>query len=278
VAAEQESVKVVGIDASLNHGAAIELTNGNLTGFWYYTDTASAASRSKRGHRMIVPKTTDPQQRQMARLAWLEHFWDKRVLMPSSPQYVVVEDYALDVNHGSHYQGEIGGIVRILAWFRGMHLRLHDPVTLKMFAAHDGTADKDLMERAVTDRWGVDFSKFNPPKSKPTAKVKDPKQNRTVSQDLSDAYALAQLGWLEVQLRRGDILLKSLHEKEIRVFNRVTKTYPVSLLDREWILNPDGTPTPHGEPVCAVCGSRKCCLAKGLEHLDEHFNKIIGSE
>jgi Holliday junction resolvasome RuvABC endonuclease subunit len=258
--------KVLGIDASLNHGAAVELTDGVLSNFWYCTDIAGAAAKSKkRGFRLEVPtptKVRDPQVRAMYRLAWLEHFWDKNVLMKSLPFAVGLEDYALSEAQGSHQIGEIGGTIRLLCWFRGLRLRLHDPVTLKMYTAHDGTADKSMMEAAVQDRWGVDFSIFNPPAPKPTAKNKAPKQNRTVSEDLHDAYALAQLTWLEVQLRRGEVLLKDLHEKEIRVFNRVTKAHPVSLLDREWILNPDGTPTPHGEPVCATCGSRKCCLAK----------------
>ena len=60
----------------------------------------------------------------------------------------------------------------------------------------------------------------------------------------------------------GWTFMDKLHEKEIRVFNRVTKTYPINLLDRDWIVNPDGVKTTHGEPVCSVCGSRKCCLAK----------------
>lgn len=257
--------KVLGCDASLNHGAAVELVDGELTNFWFYTDLAGPPQKSKRGHRVEMPaphKLRDPQQRAMIRLSWLENFWDKTVFMKSLPDYVAVEDYALGEAQGAHMIGEIGGVIRLLAWFRGFHLRLHDPLTVKMYTAHDGTADKDMMELAVKDRWGMDFGVLNPPPAKPTAKNKNPKQNRSVSQDLHDAYAIAQLCWLEVQIRRGDVLLKDLHEKEIRVFNRITKTYPVSLLDRDWIRNPNGVPTPHGEPVCAVCQSRKCCLAK----------------
>jgi len=256
---------VHGWDISLNHGAMVELTDGELTNFWYYTNMAGSAAKSKkRGHR-IPPefdKIPDRHIKMMARLAWLEHFMDKKVLMPSLPEFVGIEDYAIRAEQGAHYLGEVGGIARILCWFRGAKMRLHDPTSVKMFTAHDGTCQKDEIQRAVEKRWDKDFSHLDQPPAKPTAKNPNPRPNKTTSEDLADAFAIAQMVWTEVQMRRGDIELKSLHEKEIRVFNRVTKTYKVSLLDREWIHNPDGVPTPHGEPVCTTCGSRRCCLAK----------------
>mgnify|MGYP001818171449 CR=1 FL=1 len=258
------TIKVIGADLSLNHGALVQLNDGSLANFWYYTDLAGSAGKSKRGYRMPSwTKTKDRQIKQMMRLAWIEDFLDKTVLVPAAPEFVGIEDYALDVGHGAHYQGEVGGIARILCWFRGIKFRLHDPVSLKMFASHRGTADKDFMEAQVYGRWDVDFSSLNQPRPSPSKRTANPKQNRQTSQDLADAYALAQLVWTEVQLRAGRLALADLHEKEVRVFNRVTKSYPINLLDRDWIANPEGTETPHGEPVCERCGSRKCCLAKG---------------
>lgn len=251
------STIVHGWDLSLNHGAFVELIDGELSNYWYVTDNATAAAK-KHGTRLDpeLLKIKDPNERNLRRIVWWEHFIDKQILMPRAPEYVGIEDYALDARQG-HMKGELGGIARILCWFRGVKIRLHDPLSIKMFAAHDGTCQKDEIERAVLKRWGQDFSDRNPPKA-PKAK----RQNRTVSEDIADAYAIAQMIWAEVQLRRGDLQLNEFHEKEIRVFNRVTKTYPVSLLDRDWIVNPDGAPTPHGETVCDTCGSRRCCLAK----------------
>jgi Holliday junction resolvasome RuvABC endonuclease subunit len=178
----------------------------------------------------------------MARLAWIENWLDKTCLIPHPPDYAGVEDYAIRVEQGAHYMGEVGGIIRILLWFRGIPFRLSDPISVKMFATHDGTAQKDLVEECVKERWGVDFSEFNPPAHKKTGKV-----NRTTSEDLCDAYSVAMLTWTEYRLRTGQITTADLgHEKEIRVFNRVTKTYPTSLLGREWIQNPGGSKTPHG--------------------------------
>jgi len=247
---------VHGWDLSLNHGAFVELIDGELSDYWYVTDIASAVKKHGVRLPMEFGKIRDPNTRNLTRLVWWEHFIGKQILMPRAPEFVGIEDYALDSRQG-HMKGELGGIARILCWFRGTKIRFHDPMSVKMFVAHDGSCQKDEVEYAVKKRWGQDFSDRNPPKP-PKAK----RQNRTVSEDIADAYAIAQMVWTEVQLRRGDIRLNHLDEKEIRVFNRVTKTYPVSLLDRDWIQNPDGTPTPHGEPVCDVCGSRRCCLAK----------------
>lgn len=254
---QTQPIIVHGWDLSLNHSAFVELTDGQLTGYWYVTDNAEAGGK-KHGTRLPphLLKVKDPNERNLRRLVWWENFIDKSILMPRMPQYVGIEDYALDARQG-HMKGELGGIARILCWFRGMAIRLHDPTSVKMFIAHDGTCQKDEIERMVKKRWDVDFRDRNPT-TKPRAK----RPNRTVSEDLADAFGIAQMVWTEVQLRRGDVLMNQLHPKEVRVFNRVTKSYPVSLLDREWIQNPDGQRTPHGEPVCAKCGSRKCCLAK----------------
>lgn len=237
-------VRCIGFDIALNHGAAVELVNGELGRFRYYTDSAGAAARSKEhGTRLMVPSDIkDRQQRQMIRLAQIEHWIDKEVLIPWAPGFVGIEDYAIRVEHQAHYMGEIGGIARILVWFRGIPLRLHDPISVKMYATHDGTAQKDAVERAVKEQWGIDFGKFNPPMNERSKKV-----NRQTSEDLADATAVAKLVWAEYQIRQGHLQMKDLgHVKKIQVFNRVTKTYPINLLGREWIQNPKGAPTPHG--------------------------------
>jgi Holliday junction resolvasome RuvABC endonuclease subunit len=254
--AKSEGVRVGGADVSLNHGALVVLKDGKLADFAYYTRSAGIAAKSKRGTRMPEFKDRDPHIRSAKRLAWLEHWWDKTALMRQNLGYLAIEDYAIGAAQGAHQLGEVGGIVRILSWFRGVRVRLHDPVALKMFVAHHGQAEKCDMEAAVSERWGMDFSHLASPPAK------SGKQSRETAEDLADAAGLAYMAWTEIQVRSGHVPLKDLHEYELRVFNRTTKHQPLSLLDREWIHNPDGVPTPHGEPVCDVCGSRKCCLAK----------------
>jgi hypothetical protein len=127
----------------------------------------------------------------------------------------------------------------------GIPFRLSDPISSKMFVTHDGLAQKDLVEREVLKRWGIDFAPYNVPalerliKNRKTGKMVKAKPNRTTSEDLADAFGLAQLVRTEVRLRSGKLALSKLDQKEIRVFNRVTKTYPVNILAREFIQRPE---------------------------------------
>lgn len=230
-----------GMDISLNHGAVVAIEPvrikdigapaSRLAGLWYYTDSAGSADRSREhGARLKVPsELKERQQRAMWRLNWVSQ-WIEALLDAHQPEFAAVEDYAIRAEQGAHYLGEIGGQVRRALWERGVKFRLHDPISVKMFAAHDGTAQKDSVEEAVRERWGQDFGRFNTP---PSGRGKP---SRQTSEDLADAYALAKLLSVEVALRAGYITPDKLeHDKERQVFIRTTKTYPVSLLGREWI-------------------------------------------
>lgn len=230
------TVKVLGGDISLNHGAIVELSDGKLSNFWFYTTLAGSAKKSERGTRIDpkIFKSDDKLNVGVARLNWLDGYF-KNIISNTNAFYVGIEDYAYSADRGSHQLGEVGGLIKMLCYKAGMKIRLHDPVSVKMFVAHDGTCQKDAVQRAVKDRWDIDFSSVDQPPSKPTTKRPEPKINKQTSEDLADAYAIAKLVWAEVELRSGTSLMSDLHEKEVRVFNRVTKTYPVNLLSREWI-------------------------------------------
>lgn len=230
-------MRVLGLDISLNHGAVVELTNGKRSWAGYYTNVAGVASRWPTGARLPAPpsKDGDKQQYQMERLAWVEA-WLSLVIQSRRPDFAGIEDYALRAEQGAHQLGEVGGAARMLLWRMGVPFRKHDPISVKMFVTHDGTAQKDLIERSVIQRWGEDFSEVN------AKALPGKKQSRTSSEDLADAFAVAKLVDVEQQIRSGKLTLDKLgHDKERQVFNRVTKTYPTSLLAREWIHNPSGS-------------------------------------
>jgi len=233
----KNKIKVIGMDLALNHLGFVELTDGELSNFWYITTIASSASISKRhGYRLILSKSHDRQIVSVDRLSKIVSYVKKNILNSKNlPDFVGIEDYALKADQGAHYLGEIGGLIRYLCWKKNIPFRLHDPISVKMFVTHDGTAQKDAIEREVLRRWKVKFSLYNQPTPKATIKKPNPKQKRTTSEDLADAFSIAKLVWTEIQLRNGVLSLSDLHEKEIRVFNRVTKTYPISLLGRDWI-------------------------------------------
>lgn len=226
---------VHGWDLSLNHAGMVELEDGEPSWFRYVTSQAGAANKSKKhGVRLklgVPSKFKDKQHLNAIRIAWWERFiWD--VLEERKPDFVGIEDYALDLSQGAHYLGELGGIARLMLMIHKIPFRLHEPQTVKMFTAHNGNAGKNQMERAARERWGLDFREFNQPVKANAKKGPD----TTVCEDLADALSVAKLVWAEVQIRRGDMTTNDLgHEKEIQVFNRVTKAYPVNLLSREWI-------------------------------------------
>lgn len=246
-----KSVIVQGWDISLNHGAVVQLRDGEPDGFWFYSDKAGSVTRAKKhGERVELPTPTrqpDKHVRAIIRLDWVTR-WIERVALTQAPGFVALEDYALGADMQAHQIGEIGGHARRLIWLHGVRYRLHDPIALKLFVAHDGSAQKDLIERCVRDRWHADYSHCNAVTSGKG------KPSRQTSEDLADAHGLARMAWTEYQLRKGFVRLSALHEKEIQVFNRATKAFPISVLGREWIRNPDAT------PKARVCAHGRCVV------------------
>lgn len=224
------SVKLQGWDLSLNHAGFIEFTDGKMTGFWYVCTRKTLHKRlGDHGYLIDVPKCEDALTKGILRLnAWGRLI--KQHLSKTKPTYIGIENYAYGKSMRAHQIGELGGLARLLCFNSGIKLRLHDPYSIKMFVTGHGHADKPMIEKAVRERWGQDFSQYNPP-TRANAK----KENREASEDLADAFGVAKLVWTETQLRTGDVLLKDLEEKEIRVFNRVTKPYPINILARDWI-------------------------------------------
>lgn len=241
-------IRVHGWDLSLNHGGFVELDeDGAITWFKYVTDGKAAAEKG-RGHGIYMPFAATAEKMKkagvadkaamgMARLMWWEHFLDKDILMPRTPTHVAIEDYAIRAEGNSVYQiGEHGGIARALCWFRKIALRLHDPLSVKMFGALSGNASPAQLADAIKERVsesGIDFGDYN---NKP--RDGDTKNPNLPEYDLSSAYTLAWLALTEVKLRLGVLEMDTLAEKQRQVFNRVTKTYPVNILGREWIADP----------------------------------------
>ena len=263
---------VHGYDLSLNQGAVVELVDGKLSWFSYYTNVAGVADRHANGRRVPAQGKLDVQAYRVLRLAWVE-MWMEDVIATRSPRFVGVEDYALRAEHGAHQLGEAGGAARLLLWKRGIPFRLHDPIAVKMFATHDGGAQKDLVEEFVRDRWGADFGKINAP-AKPGKK-----QARQSSEDLADAFAIAKLVDTERRIRAGTLRLSDLeHDKERQVFNRVTKSYPVSLIGRDWISNPLTVAFRYVSPILVrdrLKRAEEKARSKGRDDLANYLKKLL---
>lgn len=231
--------KILGIDLSLNHAGFVQLNErAEIDRYLVVTDVQGAARSAPKGRGLFLGKVKaeDRQAVQMARLMWWEAFLSK-LLDEWEPTHVVVEDYAMRADSNAAYNiGEQGGLIRLVALRHGCFLRLHDPMSVKMFGADNGTATGREVADVATARWKLDFANCNPP---PAPRG----QNTVPEEDLCAAYVLARMGWTEHQVRSGALALNTLESKQIQVFNRVTKANPVNLLGREW-LHLDSIPTP----------------------------------
>lgn len=221
-----------GWDQALNHAALVVLDEqGEILGWWCVCQKAIEAKRAK-GHGIQIPpkvyKLEDQHQRQQARLLALRDLYevllDKlREVAPAREVYLSVEDYALGKASGAHQMGEAGGALRCAVVERTkLYTRLHDPMSVKLWATGKGNADKDEVGAAMVRRWGpFPWAGLGLTGDTPG--------------DLHDAYALARMARQEHLLRAGVIGLEELDDQERRVWLRVTRTHPVGALDRPYL-------------------------------------------
>lgn len=219
----------MGIDPGLNHSAFVEINHtGKMVWFRYVTDKEKASKLIPHaGIHMPFKKDkndNDVQLFGLRRLMWWRSVYQKlfheRVRM-ANPLFVGIEDYALAAQGNQHSIAEAGAQGRLAAMDHCAGLRLHDPLSVKMYLAHSGAATPEEVGDAVLQRW--------PETEGYTALPKE------AGLDLFVAYGIAQMVLTEHRLREGLIKPSSLHEQEIRVFNRVTSRYPSNLLSRGWI-------------------------------------------
>ena len=228
----------VGIDASVRHGAAVALSEaGTLRTFFYYTPIKRAVEALPKkwpgvGDRVpaeVLGKSSanpDPLEREIAQFMFIDG-WIGEVVRSWCPAfhevYVGLEGYAYGKVNRAHVLGGVGATIRVwLGKAHNVRMRVHDPMALKMWATGAGNADKEAVQEASEALIGVDWREI---------KVLP----RDVKEDLADATALAHAVWTEWRVRTGQAPLSSLPEHQIRVFNRCTKTRPVSILGRDWI-------------------------------------------
>jgi hypothetical protein len=155
---------------------------------------------------------------------------------------VCLEDYAVQSQStGLLEMAEISGLVRNYLWEKGLQLRLHDPLSVKMWATGNGFAKKvHMVDAAIAECFDVPtwlLSKGN--------KFKDPLfiNNRKVEYDYSgpgtdiaDAFHLARLGRQEIRVRVGEVPLEGLVDHQRKIYLRVTKSNPINLLAKPFIV------------------------------------------
>ena len=155
-------VSVVGIDPSLRS-----------TGVAFYNGEGVIQLRR------IVPEG----MRGTRRLAYIADAISGILDKAGPVDLVAYEGYAMGYRSGMHKAfdlGELGGVLKLLAYSKGCDVLLVPPTSLKKFATGNGAAKKRDIRDAIISTWGI-----------------------TINQDdKADAYVLLQMGRTYLQRKR----------------------------------------------------------------------------
>ena len=157
--------------------------------------------------------------------------------------YIALEGYAFSGKGKVFDIAESTGMLKEKLYKYGCSIRIHDPLSVKLWATGKGNANKYEMVTSAR------YSGFNPPE-KLFAKGSEFKKTFAVGPepgnilthdltgpgvDLCDAYHLAKMLYTELEVRAGRLSLEDLTQSQRDIFNRTTKAYPVNLLARPFI-------------------------------------------
>ena len=99
--------------------------------------------------RLIPPKGVMG----MPRLRWFKGEIH-RLLQLHDIDLMIIEGYAFGAKGRVFTIGELGGVVKLVAWELGIDIMVTPPSTLKKFTTGLGNANKEAMLKAVHDNWG----------------------------------------------------------------------------------------------------------------------------
>lgn len=235
-------MKIYGLDLSLDHAGVVSINKeGLVTNYLYTTTSKKMASVDSKHSYLLSKKAKDESKdifrlRRMAEIAVaLLNFDDGFFYKVTPSTYTSIEGYAYSSQTTSICQiAELTGFLKHMIFEGGGNIRIHDPLTVKLFAVNTGKClKKDIVEKA---RESFDIPEDLIKKKKIKKKGFEPiEEYDGPATDLADAYFLARMVQIELELRKGKITLGELSDNKRRIFLRVTKAYPVNILDRPFI-------------------------------------------
>lgn len=242
-------MKIFGLDISLDHAGIVCLNeDGIVVDYCYFTTTKKMAEVDP-NHSTRLSNIREDESKDVFRLKRMNEYLSalidfERKLIPSIviPSYYSFEGYSYRSQSTSLCQiAELTGYLKHIIFEGGGSIRIHDPLSVKLFAANKGNASK----KEVSVQALPHFSNF--PEDLIQKKIIKKKGKTSLPPDqwweeydgpvtdIADAYILARMLYMELQVRKGNILLNQLDEGERRIFLRVSKAYPVNILDRSFI-------------------------------------------
>ena len=235
---------ILGLDLSLNHFGLVVLDqNGFVLGSWFLTDIKKYLSCAPVSffenyldlNKDLLDKDVFEERRIDFICDLMVGLWEIDIVGNFSNVYVSIEGYAnSSLSNSVHQMAELTGILKYNIFYKqGAKLRVHDPLSVKLFATGKGNCiKKDMVEAAKNCGYVVPDCLFTIKKTKKKNKIDDLDGPGT---DLVDAYFLAKMLLRELEVRDGLVQLDQLPENERSIFLRVTKTYPVNLMARDFI-------------------------------------------
>lgn len=235
-------MKIFGLDISPDHAGAVVLDGkGKVIDYCYFTSVKKLVDVDPQ-HAVLLSKKGKDESKDVFRLRRFPEFLhgllnlERRVSTTLPPTYTSIEGYAYASKTTSICQiAELTGYLKHMIFTGGGRIRIHDPLTVKLFAVGKGNSmKKDIVKKALTE-FDIPEDLIKKKHIKKDGHVEKVEEYDGPATDLADAYFLAKMMQVELKLRSGELLLKNLSEGERRIFLRVTKAYPVNLLDRSFI-------------------------------------------
>lgn len=124
-----------------------------VLGFDPSLTSSGFAYNSARGY--VTGRIQTKHLRGCERLAFIRDYV-LRILDAAKPTLIVYEGYAMNVSRGMgkpYDTGELGGVLKLLAWDRGIDVLLVPPASLKVFVCGNGRADKYEVISAIARVW-----------------------------------------------------------------------------------------------------------------------------
>lgn len=232
---------VFGLDISLDHGGVVVLDKareGEIRDWYALTDVKKYYDICP-DHVLLLSKQNKDELKDTFRLRRMKEYLDiiDTIICRSwnIPVYFSIEGYSYASQSTSICQiAELTGYLKQAIFEQGGYIRIHDPLSVKLFATNNGSSmKKEIVEKAL--KW------INVPEGLIKRKQVVKRNNGKVEEfdgpatDIADAYFLAKMLYFELMVREGKLILEHLSEGERRVFLRTTKMYPVNLLSRPFI-------------------------------------------
>lgn len=234
---------IIGLDISLDHAGIVSLqSHGNLYSYCALSDVRRYELEDPT-HIWPLSKKDKEEPKEVFRLRrvieyeeYLSKFGIFRKHESKTNQVVTsIEGYAYSSQSTNICQiAELTGNIKRRIFESGGCIRIHDPLSVKLFATNKGNATKkEMVQAAIECGFAIPDGLIK--KKNVKKKGKRVEEYDGPATDLADAYFLARMLWTELMVRDGKIDLKDLSEGERRVFLRTTRAYPVNLLDRKFI-------------------------------------------